>query len=264
MSERKPVKIALGSDWHWGISKPQSIKSTATKLALESSDVILMAVDACGGKIGWKGIRQEVELLRELAPEVIIVYCLGNHDYWCRRDNYTPVTMKDFDDNIKHIRDIFAKHNIYSVDYDGILLLKDVIITGASGWYSHPCPATNDHKFLPKEMSNVKMLEMAEKNLEANLKKLDSMLALLEPMGSVPFTKVVFASHFPVIDIGTADWKGSFEEFSWSTSIGQMMTCKYNCQHFLCGHSHTRIEGIKGRYECGSDYYAPNWMIVEV
>ena len=72
----------------------------------------------------------------------------------------------------------------------------------------------------------------------------------------------MFVSHFPVINTGD-DYKGAFEAFSWSASIGDYYQREYGCKHFLCGHAHQLHRGPL-RYECGPDYMRPAYQIIEV
>ena len=265
MLDRKTVRIGLASDWHIGITYAVAIKEAAKKMVATAPDLIVMAGDACGGTVGWQGVRWEVEMLRKTAgDDVRIVYCLGNHDWWCRPKTNQPATLRNYVTNIEKIRGDFKKYNIHSIDFDGPCFFKDIAIVGASGWYTTPNPGTNDKNFLPKDLQSLQMLKDTEVRLTANLQILDEVLVGQKIAGVSTIKKVVFASHFPVIDIGAGDWKGNFADFSWSTSIGDLMRKRYDCQHFLCGHSHSRIEGVDGRYECGSDYYRPNYLIIEV
>lgn len=236
----------------------------------EVFDIILLCGDFCGGSKGHKTVAATIRLLREYHPDAIVLSVIGNHDFWYAGKarklpmggySYGNPHPSEFWNNYNKILECFKKHNVHFLDEAGLYIhpdFSDIVLVGHSGWYAHQNPPTNDIGYLPTALeghTNGFLYKRAMKMLDANLEALD---AIYEP----DFHTVCFVSHFPVIKAGP-DYKGRFEDFSWSESIGDMMQEQYSCKHFFCGHAHQYHNGPL-RYESGSDYGNPAYLIVEV
>lgn len=177
-------------------------------------------------------------------------------------NSYDRPSLETFNKNITNIRSTFEDYNVHFLDDKGLYIhedFQDIIITGHTGWYKHTNPPTNDIAYLPHNVEGNTHNYLYKKSideLEINLKQLDH---YYKP----GFSTVVYVSHFPVVDDGTNDYKGAFEQFCGDPNIAEVMQRDYNCKYFLEGHSHKRKEGPL-KYNSGSDYCDPNYLIVEV
>lgn len=270
------MKLAQISDSHLGITTAGELKACFKKMAQEDFDVIVHCGDWCGTLTGWTTIRDTLRLIRRYFPDKPIVATIGNHDYWCvNRKRKVKVTdpytgqkvwsvkkpdVADYRFNLDNIIAQFKEHNVHFLDKDGVYVhpqFSEVVLIGSSGWYATANPRTNDSRWLPIGLegdTHRHLLKATEEDLARSEKQL---LALPHP-----WKTLVFVSHFPVVNTGR-DYKGAFEEFSWSERIADHYYGTYNCQHFLCGHAHQLHKGPL-RYECGPDYRHPAYQIIEV
>lgn len=269
------MRILLLSDTHIGITTEGQLKNCFRAAAKETFDVIVHAGDYGGGAVGHKSVRKTVEMMRKFFPTQPILSTIGNHDYWCDNRKTTKrvsaaggfkwVPMRpgpeDFEENLTNIREIFKNANIHFLDKDGVYShpeFPQIVFIGVSGWYNTCPPPTNDGNFMPIGIdgdTHRSILRQTEKDLfdhvDSGLKDFD---------GS--WQNLVFVSHFPVIEAGN-DYKGAFDKYSWARHIGDYFIREYNCRYFINGHAHQLHKGPL-RYECGSDYYNPKHLIVEV
>lgn len=206
------------------------------------------------------------------------VWCITvkNGNFLCRHDNkvhltgncwfrgsrikneyadfpYYQPSIRDYENNYLKICESFKKYNVHFFDEDGIFRFNNLVFLGASGWYSHPNPPTNDYLYLPSHVegnTHAWLYNKAMKIFEKNVSQveLDS------------HEKLVFVSHFPVVR-GSND--RAFSEFSWDSKIDEFLIREFKCNYFFNGHAHQHHTGPL-RYESGTDYNAPKYQIVEV
>jgi predicted phosphohydrolase len=222
-------------------------------------DAIVYTGDYSGGIRGYGEVERTCKLITNYFPTTPFISTIGNHDYWCVSSiGFKDPTPIKFRNNYNKIINCFKSYGIHFLDVDGLYRIGNTVLVGTSGWYSNPYPPTNDKNYLPFTINecgiNSYILNMVESSLEKQLEELDKIYTV--------DTKVVFVSHFAVIPDDN-DYKGSFETFGWSQNIAQMMKDKYNCKHFLQGHSHRRKVGPEV-FEAGSDYYLPKYLIINI
>lgn len=267
------IKIALISDTHIGITKEKRIKNLLKELAKEEFDLLVHAGDYCGGIVGYRSVRTTVKWIREVFPDKPMVSVIGNHDFWHagKRQKgemeytfgkrYDKPSLHMFRTNLDNIAQVFKDNNAHFLDNDGIYVhpdFPDVKIMGHSGWYSNPNPPTNDCKYLPIGIEGDTNHYLFKRAVSTVTNQMDE----LEKDYKRERDTVVFVSHFPVIKAGQ-DYKGAHEDYSWCAGVENVMQERFDCKHFLCGHAHQFHNGPL-RYEAGSDYCNPKYLIVEV
>jgi predicted MPP superfamily phosphohydrolase len=258
------MRILQTSDTHWGITKEKAIRKLLQQAATEEFDLLIHCGDYSGGVNGHKTTTATIKLIRQYLPTKPIVTVLGNHDLWTRAKttrsrSTTSPSIALFQENYDKILQTFKAHSVHFLDRDGLYIHPDfphIKIIGHTGWYAHPNPPTNDLKYLPRAVEGHThgwLLKQSNEALQQHIEQLDQVYQ--------PQDVVVFVSHFPVVK--AADYKGTFEQFSWSESISKMFQQHYNCKYFLNGHAHMYHNGPL-RYESGSDYSKPKYHIIEV
>ena len=259
------LKILLVSDLHRGFLTDKQLRKFFEKTKEEAGhiDVVINAGDDGGHLSGGKDKAFMNRLMRRTFPDKYIISLMGNHDWWCNGDKHGfggRPTVHDHFSNLKVIKKSISQTGVLMPDVEEAYHLFKVegalyFIVAVGGWYSHPNPPTNDLKHVAA--THEELRQIAHNKLQAQLEDLD------DTRKFYPDLKVIFASHFPVIKAGAGDWKGRFEDFSWSEGIGELMQETYGCKHFLCGHSHQLHAGPL-RFEAGSDYGKPKYQIVTV
>jgi len=245
--------IAQTSDTHLNITTLGQLKVMFTNMSKENFDVLVHCGDYSGGSTGYKSVRPTVEMMRDKFPDKTIISVIGNHDLWSGKNS----SLEKFYDNYEKIKEIFEENKIHFLDTDGIYVQDNIVFIGSSGWYTNPRPFTNDAKWMPIGVggdTNSFLLNKAERLLFESEDQLNSIYT--------PDIKVVFVSHFPVINT-EGDYKGSFADYSWSEFIGDYFKSKYECKYFLNGHSHAFHHGPL-RYEAGADYRDPKYQLIEI
>lgn len=273
------MRILLTSDTHWGITTDGQIRNMLKKAVNEDFDIIIHAGDYSGGMEAHKKVKQTVEMIRKFFPDKPYLTVIGNHDFWMKGKTIksrTPhlglenkVNLKpsqdQFHDNLARITQIFKENKVHFFDTEGLYhhpAFPHIVFMGSSGWYNNSQPPTNDARFLPVGLegdTNRYLLNRANKIV---YEQMDAYEQFANSPLFVPKTKLVFVSHFGVINTGD-DYKGGFETFSWSASLGQVIQDDYLCKYFINGHAHQLHQGPL-RYESGSDYGKPKYIIMEI
>lgn len=252
------LKVALTSDLHLGITKEKSIRKILKKIAAEKPDLYLNCGDYNGGWHGWRPVRTISRLEKELLPEETRrAACLGNHDYWYRSDstkanrgtgasNPGPVA---WDLNYEKIKQAYAESDVHFFDEQGLLYVKDWVFAGHTGWYGRLELVTNDCHYIPHGYEGDTHKYMQKRAYQGVCDQLDRLLPAEK--------KRAFVSHFPVMMYGWEHGHGG------SPSLGRNLSEEWGFTKFFNGHMHARHEG-PSRYEAGSDYGEPNYLIVEL
>jgi predicted MPP superfamily phosphohydrolase len=238
------MRIALGSDWHIGITSPKSIRKMLKNAQKESIDVWVLAGDYCGGTDGQHSTRTIFRMVRQAFPNTPILAVVGNHDYWTENAN-----LLSFYRNNSLIIEHAKENNIHFLDEDGIWRKDGVAIIGHTLWYQSPNPPTNDAHWLPKGL---------EGDTHRFLYKHSYNTLLQQATGFTEedLTRVV-VTHFPIIEVAPKD-----EQWSGDWRLGKFLQDAYGVELFLNGHSHQNHNGPL-RYECGSDYCLPKYKVIE-
>lgn len=248
------MRILQVSDTHIGITSHKTLEGMFRNAAREDFDVLIHCGDYSGRAEGASAVEETLAIMRDAIPDKPILTVLGNHDFWCGNESGAKISLRDFADNLNAIDESCHKHNVILLDKHGPWRGAEpgVVIVGASGWYANPNPPTNDKNYLPnmEGSSHSFLLRRTEADLASNLAGLTE-----------DDTTRIFVSHFPVINTGN-DYKGAFESFSWSESIGKLLQDQ-GFEFFANGHAHQTHKGPL-RWECGSDYYNPKYHIIKV
>ncbi len=248
-------KIALLSDWHWGITTPRSIQKITKKLAAENVDVVINAGDNSGQAIGAPAVDKIFRELRKHMPTTPILSVWGNHDVWADLDP----SYARYQANLLSLEALCRKHGV--VDLSAVDFWQpsgktgDLRVFGQMLWYEKP-PLSNDINYLPRHSpsgGSIHLEIMAEQDKQLHAK--------LGRLPEVPCKHQVFVSHFPVLEVS-----GSYTGDDWwggNRRIGPILQESYGVTMMLNGHTHTQLNGPV-RYESGSDYYKPAYRIIEL
>jgi len=241
------------SDTHIGLTKPSSLIKMFRRLRQldekEPFDLFVHCGDYCGGQQGARSVQTTVKMFRDEFPTKPYISVIGNHDLWCtgyRRKGRPSVV--DFMTNYEKIQATFKEYGVHFLDEDGPFRFQGWTFVGHSGWYASLNPKTNDANFLPLGIegnTHHYLSRKAQRQLEDNL------------LLTAETDRVVFVSHFPVIRV---EGDRYFDEFSWSSSIGDHLQEAYGCKYFFNGHAHQLHSGPL-RYECGPDYGKPTYRV---
>lgn len=257
------MRIALTSDLHLGITEPRAIEKMVQRLAKSHAekpyDLILLLGDFSGG--GHKSLPRHgggahyvdscLKLFRQHLPEVRAAGCHGNHDLWV-----LPRSEDAFLDNLDKITQAFSAHSVHYFDHSGPLTIGSTVFMGHSLWYGEIHPVTNDPNFLPDSVYGCPINNWLTAELTTNV---DNQLPLDKDKSTY------FCSHFPIVNLLTDRDLG----FGGSPQLGQILIY-HGVKGFFNGHSHSKADGhIVGgsnarQWVCGSDYFKPDFLTVEL
>lgn len=259
------MKAILASDWHIGLTKPKNIQRLLEKIqervAEEDIKVFIMLGDYCGGNKGSYSVNAVSKMIRDFLPDVEYLATLGNHDFWTRgqrvkrgADGAKYIQTNDsFHENYAEIVETFKKYRVHFLDLDGPWRDGDfTAIVGHTLWYQSTNPPSNDYNWIPPFIDGVPFNEFlasrAYRELQASLDKLTK-----------KDQKRIFASHFPIIETSNpADW-----HFSGSYRLHGLLRDQFGFGTFLNGHTHV-LSCVPGHFCCNSDYYVPQYLVIEV
>lgn len=234
-------------------------------MATEEFDVIAQMGDMCGGQDGRRSVRTIGKMLRNHFPTKPIITVLGNHDFWLagkkkpeRHDDYMPnqrsfhhVSMPTWKVSLDGIQQDLKELNIHFLDKDGPFRLDGWTFVGHTLWYGNMNPPTNDDKYMPLGVDG----DTHKYLYSTALKELDVNLAQLTPDD----INLVFCSHFPIVNfVNHGDHTYGGPEF-----LGKIMREEFKINYFLNGHAHQFHNG-PDRFEAGSDYEKPKYLIVSL
>lgn len=248
------MKVCLISDTHINITTAGQLDNMMKEVAQERFDLLVHCGDYCGGQTGHKSVRPTIKIIRKHYQGPMIT-TIGNHDFWVKSRD--PIKH---DQNYEKIVKCFKDNNVHFIDEDGIYSHLDfplIKFMGVSGWYQKALPTTNDINFLRGGNHPNAHEILRKRSYDLLFKQLDD----LDIVYDEAIDTVIFVSHFPVIRAN--DYKGGFDDFAWSESLGEMIQREYNCKMFLNGHAHMNYSGPL-RYESGSDYYNPKYKIINI
>ena len=239
------MKILLTGDLHYGFSKKtrKILEEFFANISTLDFDVLIINGDLVSCR--QRDLSQCFELIRYYLPSVPILYTFGNHDWW-DISNYKCQSMPfnkilDFHKKVMLKYDIIDLHNEpYRID--------DIFIYGVDSWYGLDTPPTNDFKWLPFHIhGNDTFTELRNRFYHHMWWK------------HVPIdcTKVVAVSHFHALTGHPMEMSAEqFREFVAPANL------------ILVGHDHIPRDYChydnKRYVNCGSDYDAPKYKVVEI
>lgn len=261
----KPLRVGITSDTHIGITKPKAIQKMLRAASNQTVDVWVHAGDFCGGVDGARSVNTTLNMMRiAFGSKVPIIGVLGNHDFWQRGAKfhgygdfaqYAKPSEDAFRKNLVKAAQAFKDTGAHFLDLDGPFIHEGVAFVGNTMWYTDPDPGTNDTKYLPWSIEGMDphsyMLKRAFDLISNDFRVLKKLIDDTTP--------VVFVSHFPVVALRTP----SDEKYGGPLSVGEAAIRLFGCPYFINGHAHQRHEGSL-RYEAGSDYREPRYLIMEV
>lgn len=247
------MKIALASDWHLGMTQANAIQKQLKKMQAEKPDVLLQLGDFCGGMNGAKSVKSVLTMVREAFPNTPILAVLGNHDFWYRDTEYRRQTtsITEFFSNYTNIVNTMKDLGIHFFDEDGIYRQDGWTFLGHTLWYGQMNPPTNDTLYLPRDIEGSSPhVWMQARGYNAVSDQVDQL--------TVDDTNVIFCSHFPIINFSN----DNDYLYGGNPAWGKVLV-EIGVQYLFNGHAHQRHEGPL-RFEAGSDYYLPKYLIANL
>lgn len=211
----------------------------------ERPDLVVLAGDYCGNFKGSRCTRITFELAREtLGPDIPILACLGNHDYW-------TIEPWKWAEEWEEILDARRSNEIHLLETDGLYRQDGWTFLGHGLWYGTRAHEgkTNNYRNMPLHHEGDTCAFMQKRGHEA----VDSQVAAL----TGDDLNLVFVSHFPVVDLDAIGKVHGGPE-----GLGNAMK-DLGVRKFLNGHTHGNLGGPL-RYECGGDYGRPQFKIIDL
>lgn len=257
------TKIALTSDTHYGrgMTNKDSLRNRFKQLAEEESpDFLIHAGDWEGTEPFSVCVEQTMQALREFLPSTPVLAVTGNHDLWLMDRNHR--TQERWEKEQAVGRDAGRAHGVQWLDeVPRGVTIQDFRIVGTMTWYEWMHPNTNDVHWMPKMQGQVHAHIRAKERAIWN----DICDGLVENPPE-DLSRLIIVTHHPIVyphmpntgHGGPAEWAADLE-----MAAGGIPGA------YLNGHYHERWEGNKDtagrkRWEAGSDYGNPSYVILEV
>src|SRR5262249_19178813 len=145
MSPRKPLRIAVTADLHFGSRHPSGNRATlnlAARLAEDPPDLLLLAGDIGAGD----DFDRCLSLFAKLPSRKAAVP--GNHDIWVRTDDPRGDSLDVYD---RHLPAVCQSHGFNYLDRGPLVLPEsDLAVVGTMNWYDY----TWDNDLLRKAAPN--------------------------------------------------------------------------------------------------------------
>lgn len=232
------MKLALTSDIHRAFLglKDKRISKLAKELAKGKPDIILSLGDHCGSFHGARDTRVVLRTLREENPDVPILACLGNHDYW-----QAQPSLKAWREAQESYRETASEFSVHLFEEHGSFRspkFPGFVAVGHGLWYktSQLETDTNDAARLPVGVNGDTWRTLQLQGYKSTVLQLGDL--------TEEDTLRVFCSHFP---LSLAFSRDPLEGLGFRAAF--------------CGHLHSRVEG-PFEHRCGSDYGSPKFMEV--
>lgn len=260
------MKIALISDTHYGrgMTSKESLLQVFQDMAEEGPDLVIHAGDWSGTAAFPESVRQTMLALRKYLPNTPVLATTGNHDYWVMKTN--RMTEKWQEHQQKKGRQVGRDLGVSWLDeYPGGFVFGDTRIVGTMTWYGATLPLTNDCHWIPGGREPLELHRRIRNEQYDIWSKICSGLREAEKSGRCDLLVV---THHPLVypeapvggreHGGPEHWADELEEAHGRQPLA-----------YLNGHFHQRWNGEKDgegrkRYESGSDYGIPRYIMVNV
>jgi len=249
----KPIKIALTSDLHAGISTNtyKIHEEFFDELNSEVWDVLVLA-----GDLGTCKHDHFRGLLRHVRKKIDrpIVAVNGNHDLWDKETykwDHSFTLRRLLERNAQEFKDF----NIHHLDKD--FFYKDIGFVGWDGWYGSIDPMTNDEVWMPKWVEGTDMHSWMRHKSFRDFEKVIDRAEAMRPL----VRKIVAVTHMPIFP-----FPGNISELH-AGSITWIHGLEGKCDVLCYGHSHRGLDEVVAGIRVinsGSDYDKPKYKIFEV
>lgn len=227
------MKIAVHSDLHTEFS-------LCRLQGLDKADILVLA-----GDIGNQfSLPMFFERLRMDAPDLPILYILGNHDRWGH----------SIDDGLAIHRDIAQRYNIKLLD-DEAVIFQDVLFCGTTLWTDFRLAGdAQASKLWACRLPDFKDIVNADGNLftpddaqQAFMKACDFLEKALSTQQTTIRKKVVISHFLPAKELVAPEHSGSQERLIqsayWTSDIPSIYCL---ADVWIYGHSHSNLEPTIG------------------
>lgn len=254
------IRIALTSDTHYGHCRKQDLSEMFCRMAAETPDVIVHAGDWAGTHPFSISVYHTMDALRKYLPTATVLAVRGNHDLWIHdRNDLTRTRWRE-----EEIRGRLAGKMldvIWLDEYTGGYLHEDsgTQIVGTMGWYAVADPGTNDARWFPRGTNLHREILSSEQD------RWDAICAATRR--TTHPDRVIVVTHFPIVYPGDELIRKHGGSDVW---VEHLESCLGGpALAYLNGHYHQSWKGEmdrerRPRYESGSDYGRPNFIMVEV
>lgn len=222
------MKIQVASDLHQEFGKAE--------VSFQNVDVVILAGDV---NLGTKGI----EWIKEVIPDVPVIYVLGNHEYY--KGTY-PKTLRK-------IMEAAADTNVHVLE-NAAVVIGDVTFHGATLWTDFELfgngrangmtcqERMNDYKMIRREPSYSKLRSVDTYVIhKASLKWLQASLE-----GSATKKNVVVTHHAPSIQSVSTENREDVLSSAYASNL-ESFILQHQPNYWIHGHIHTPT-----RYQVGA------------
>lgn len=252
------IKILQLNDTHKGFSSnTDSIhRNFFKKIEKLDFDVLVHCGDMSSVK--QKSVKASFQQLRKAAKDKPVLVVRGNHDYWQENSKSASVKRKCFYEVLEDHQSWAREFGIQLLDEGEYYETEGVFIGGFTTWYKDsPIGTTNDFRWMDRLTS-----KMDDVNSLLQTKEIFTLTNLVYQLEARIGKPRVVVSHMPCF--------GTDRDQRYTTNFSNQIALKWNCEYYLCGHSHKEYNGENmfgggvSVYQTGSDYNKPKFKIIEV
>jgi predicted phosphohydrolase len=264
------MKVAVCSDLHVGLTRPEKVADLARRAVDEGTDVFVLAGDI-GEPLG--NFKRALDLFASHAGRVAVL--AGNHDLWSR-----GISSRELWE--QHLPAAARQRDFTWLEW-GNVVRDGVAIVGSIGWYDYSARAPGFANKTPEDFFRTKhaynndgtFIDWPWTDVEFADRVGDGLCLRLQQAEADPAVRhILLVTHMPVFPaqkVHVKQWNSAGDAYYGNWTLGRRVEGFRKLRMVVSGHTHlgklavhTAPDGRKiAAVVVGSDYDKPAYHLVD-